>query len=213
MEEVKQKTLIVNAVALRAYELMCIARSMAQLYDVNRDICSRYVHSTSRGHEAIQLAAGFLLTANDFASPYYRDESMLLAIGLSPLELMLQLLAKKDDPFSGGRTYYGHPSLKRKGFPTIPHQSSATGMQAIPATGMAHGLAYLHSQGLLVEKESIVLCSLGDGSVTEGEVAEAFQMAVLKKLPIIYLVQDNDWGISATGREMRTMDAYEYAAF
>ncbi len=212
MEEVKQKTLIVNAVALRAYELMCIARSMAQLYDVNRDICSRYVHSTSRGHEAIQLAAGFLLTANDFASPYYRDESMLLAIGFSPLELMLQLLAKKDDPFSGGRTYYGHPSLKRKGFPTIPHQSSATGMQAIPATGMAHGLAYLHSQGLLVEKESIVLCSLGDGSVTEGEVAEAFQMAVLKKLPIIYLVQDNDWGISATGREMRTMDAYEYAA-
>ncbi len=212
MEEVKQKTLIVNAVALRAYELMCIARSMAQLYDVNRDICSRYVHSTSRGHEAIQLAAGFLLTANDFASPYYRDESMLLAIGFSPLELMLQLLAKKDDPFSGGRTYYGHPSLKRKGFPTIPHQSSATGMQAIPATGMAHGLAYLHSQGLLVEKESIVLCSLGDGSVTEGEVAEAFQMAVLKKLPITYLVQDNDWGISATGREMRTMDAYEYAA-
>jgi len=212
MAELKRKTETVNNIALRAFELMCVARSMAQLYDDNRDICSRYVHSTSRGHEAIQLAAGLLLTASDFASPYYRDESILLAIGLTPLELMLQLLAKKDDPFSGGRTYYGHPSLKRKGFPTIPHQSSATGMQAIPATGMAHGLAYLHSQGLLVEKESIVLCSLGDGSVTEGEVAEAFQMAVLKKLPIIYLVQDNDWGISATGREMRTMDAYEYAA-
>jgi 2-oxoisovalerate dehydrogenase E1 component len=212
MEEVKQKTLKINDVALRAFEFMCIARSMAQLYDDNRDVCSRYVHSTSRGHEAIQLAAGFLLRASDFASPYYRDESMLLAVGITPLELMLQLLAKKDDPFSGGRTYYGHPSLKRKGFPNIPHQSSATGMQAIPATGMAHGLAYLHSQGLLVEKESVVLCSLGDGSVTEGEVAEAFQMAVLKKLPIIYLVQDNDWGISATGSEMRTMDAYEYAA-
>ena len=212
MAELKRKTETVNNIALRAFELMCVARPMAQLYDDNRDICSRYVHSTSRGHEAIQLAAGLLLTASDFASPYYRDESILLAIGLTPLELMLQLLAKKDDPFSGGRTYYGHPSLKRKGFPTIPHQSSATGMQAIPATGMAHGLAYLHSQGLLVEKESIVLCSLGDGSVTEGEVAEAFQMAVLKKLPIIYLVQDNDWGISATGREMRTMDAYEYAA-
>ncbi|NOS56236.1 MAG: tungsten formylmethanofuran dehydrogenase [Cyclobacteriaceae bacterium] len=212
MIEAKQKTLIVNDVALKAFELMCVARSMAQLYDDNRDVCSRYVHSTSRGHEAIQLAAGILLRASDFASPYYRDESMLLAIGITPLELMLQLLAKKDDPFSGGRTYYGHPSLKRKGFPVIPHQSSATGMQAIPATGMAHGLAYLHSQGLLVEKESVVLCSLGDGSVTEGEVAEAFQMAVLKKLPIIYLVQDNDWGISATGSEMRTMDAYEYAA-
>ncbi len=57
-----------------------------------------------------------------------------------------------------------------------------------------------------------MLCSLGDGSVTEGEVSEAFQMAVLKRLPIVYLVQDNEWGISATGKEMRTMDAYEFAA-
>src|SRR6185295_15748668 len=126
---------------------------------------------------------------------------------------MLQLMAKRDDPFSGGRTYYGHPSLKREGFPTIPHQSSATGMQAIPATGMAHGISYLESQGLLKSSDKpVVLCSLGDGSVTEGEVAEAFQMAVLRKLPIIYLVQDNNWGISATGAEMRSMDAYEYAA-
>lgn len=86
-------------------------------------------------------------------------------------------------------------------------------MQAIPATGMAHGISYFESQGLLKDdNKPVVLCSLGDGSVTEGEVAEAFQMAVLKKLPIIYLVQDNDWGISATGKEMRAMDAYEYAA-
>jgi len=197
---------------LKAFELMSTVRHMAQLYDDQKEICSRYVHSTSRGHEAIQLAAGFLLEPYDYACPYYRDESILLGMGIAPFELMLQLLAKRDDPFSGGRTYYGHPSLKREGFPTIPHQSSATGMQAIPATGMAHGLAYLASQGLLKNKESIVLCSLGDGSVTEGEVAEAFQMAVLKKLPIVYLVQDNDWGISATGSEMRTMDAYEYAA-
>ena len=196
---------------LRAYELMCTARAMAELYDEQRDICSRYVHSTSRGHEAIQLAAGLQLQAHDFASVYYRDESILLGIGLEPWELMLQLLAKRDDPFSSGRTYYGHPSLRRAGFPLIPHQSSATGMQAIPATGMAQGLAYLEQQGLRAQKDAIVLCSLGDGSVTEGEVAEAFQMAVLKKLPILYLVQDNDWGISATGKEMRVMDAYEYA--
>jgi 2-oxoisovalerate dehydrogenase E1 component len=63
------------------------------------------VHSTSRGHEAIQIAAGFQLESYDFASPYYRDESMLLAIGLEPFELMLQLMAKRDDPFSGGRSY------------------------------------------------------------------------------------------------------------
>jgi 2-oxoisovalerate dehydrogenase E1 component len=186
---------------------------MSDIYEENKQLCSKYVHSTSRGHEAIQLAAGFQLTANDYAALYYRDDALLLGIGLTPYELMLQLFAKADDPFSGGRLYYGHPSLRRPGFPVIPHQSSATGMQAIPATGMAQAITYLESQQLFdTRKKSMVLCSLGDGSVTEGEVAEAFQMAVLKKLPIIYLVQDNDWGISATGAEMRAMDAYDYAA-
>ncbi len=198
---------------LKAYELMCTAQRMAETYDENKEICSKYVHSTSRGHEAIQLAAGMQLKSHDFASLYYRDESILLGIGMQPYELMMQLMGKEDDPFSGGRTYYGHPSLKRDGFPIIPHQSSATGMQAIPATGMAHGLKYLESQGLLKGKDKpVVLCSLGDGSVTEGEVSEAFQMAVLKQMPIVYLIQDNDWGISATGKEMRAMDAYEFAA-
>lgn len=194
------------------YQLMSQARAMTDIYDVNRQI-TKYVHSTSKGHEAIQMATGMLLKACDFAAPYYRDEAMLLAMGMTPYELMLQLLAKADDPFSGGRTYYAHPSLRRPDMPTMPHQSSATGMQAIPATGMAHGIAYLEGQKLLsgVEKP-VVLCSFGDGSITEGEVAEAFQMAVLHELPIIYLVQDNDWGISATGKEMRAMDAYEYAA-
>ncbi len=210
-EEVKQR--IENETVLKAYELMLTAREMAEVFEKNRDVCSRYVHSTSKGHEAIQLAAGLQLAEEDYASPYYRDQSMLLGMGLSPYELMLQLMAKRDDPFSGGRTYYCHPALKRKGFPIVPHQSSGTGMQAIPATGMAHGISYLESQGLLIKKvKPIVLCSLGDGSVTEGEVAEAFQMAVLKKLPIIYLVQDNDWDISAKGNEMRAMNAYEYAA-
>src|SRR4249920_1654893 len=144
------KTLSIDRkILLKAYELMCVSKRMAETYDENREICSKYVHSTSRGHEAIQLAAGFLLTAYDYASLYYRDESILLGLGLEPYELMLQLMAKRDDPFSGGRSYYGHPALKREGFPTIPHESSATGMQAIPATGMAQGIAYLESQKLL----------------------------------------------------------------
>ncbi|HMS34635.1 MAG TPA: thiamine pyrophosphate-dependent enzyme [Ignavibacteria bacterium] len=198
-------------ILLKAFATMCISKRMAEIYDENRQTC-KYVHSTSRGHEAIQLAVGMQLKECDYLSPYYRDESILLGLGLEPYELMLQLLTKKDDPFSGGRTYYGHPSLKRKGFPKIPHQSSATGMQAIPATGMAHGISYLESTGLLDTLEKpVVVCSLGDGSVTEGEVSEAFQMAVLKKLPIIYLVQDNQWGISAFADEMRAMDAYEFA--
>jgi 2-oxoisovalerate dehydrogenase E1 component len=94
----------------KAYHLMCTAKRMADLYDENRAICSKYVHSTSRGHEAIQLATGLQLKSYDYAATYYRDESILLAIGLQPYELMLQLMAKADDPFSGGRTYYNHPS-------------------------------------------------------------------------------------------------------
>ncbi len=209
----KKKLPLPEKLLKRAYQLMCTARHMADTYEKHKDICSKYVHSTSRGHEAIQLATGFLLKPYDYVAPYYRDESMLLGIGIQPYELMMQLMAKADDPFSGGRTYYSHPSLNRDGFPIIPHQSSATGMQAIPATGMAQGIAYKEQTGIENQKSEkpITVCSLGDGAITEGEVSEAFQMAVLHKLPIIYLIQDNDWGISATGSEMRAMDAYEFA--
>ena len=196
---------------LKAYRLMMTARAMAEIYDANRQIC-KYVHSTSRGHEAIQLATGLLLKPCDFVSPYYRDESMMLGMGYTPYELMLQLLAKGDDPFTGGRAYYNHPNIKREGFPGIIHQSSATGMQVIPTTGIAQGIQYREKEKLSQYPiPPVTICSLGDGSVTEGEVSEAFQFAVLKQLPIIYLVQDNDWGISVSSDEARTMDAYEYA--
>ncbi len=220
----------------RAYLLMHTAAEMAALYEAQKTVAARYVHATARGHEAVQLAAAFLLTEYDYATPYYRDDALLLGLGLRPYELMLQLLAKRDDPFSGGRTYYSHPSLRRPGMPVIPHQSSATGMQAIPATGMAQAIAFLESNEEFRMKNEelasaaaapiphskfqipnsaakpLVLCSIGDGAMTEGEVSEALQMAVLHQLPIVYLVQDNDWGISATGKEMRAMDAYEFAA-
>ncbi|MBX7107984.1 MAG: tungsten formylmethanofuran dehydrogenase [Chitinophagales bacterium] len=191
---------------------MCYVKYMAKTYDEHRQIC-KYVHSTSRGHEAIQLAAGLQLKPYDYLAVYYRDESILLGLGFEPYELMLQLLAKRDDPFSGGREYYSHPSYKDSDKATILHHSSATGMQAIPTTGLAQGVQYLEKKNMLNAQEPpVVICSMGDGSVTEGEVAEAWQFAVLKQLPIIYLVQDNDWSISASSDEMRTMDAYEYAA-
>jgi 2-oxoisovalerate dehydrogenase E1 component len=195
---------------------MSQVKIMAETYEANRAIC-KYVHSTSRGHEAIQLAAAFQLGAQDFVSPYYRDESLLLGLGFKPYELMLQLLAKKDDIFSGGREYYSHPSYRGNDKSTIIHQSSATGMQAIPTTGVAQGIQYLEKiQSALLKKADneiapIVICSLGDASMTEGEVSEALQFAVLKQLPIIYLVQDNSWGISVTAGEARAMNAYEFA--
>ena len=182
---------------------MCASVSMAAKYEENRSVC-KYVHSTSLGHQAIQLAVAFQLRPEDWVSPYYRDESILLGIGMEPVDLMRQLLAKANDPFSGGRSYYSHPSLNDDDKPRIMHQSSATGMQVIPATGAAHGLQMMNKPG-------VVVCSLGDASMTEGEVAEALQVAVLHKLPILYLVQDNGWGISATATESRVMSAVQYA--
>lgn len=192
---------------------MCQAKVMAETYEANRPVC-KYVHSTSRGHEAIQLAAAFQLQPQDYVSPYYRDESLIMGIGFTPYEQMLQLLAKADDIFTGGREYYSHPNYRGADKPTIIHQSSATGMQAIPSTGVAQGIKYKAtlSNNAAAGEEPIVICSLGDASITEGEVSEAFQFAVLQQLPIIYLVQDNNWGISVTAAEARTTNAFEYAA-
>lgn len=196
-----------------AFRYLVTAKSMTEIYEENFKIVSKYVHATSRGHEVIQLALGMQLQPQDYVFPYYRDDSILLAIGMTPYDLMLQLLAKKDDPFSGGRTYYSHPSLNDADKPKIPHQSSATGMQAIPAAGVALGFWYKEGENIPYDfdEKPVVVCSLGDASVTEGEVAEAFQMAVLKKLPILFLVQDNGWDISANAEETRAQDAYEYA--
>ena len=199
---------------LKAWELMCTAKCMSETYNENIQLTSKYVHATSRGHEAAQLALALQLKPQDWVSPYYRDDSILLGIGMKPYDLMLQLFAKRSDPFSGGRTYYCHPSLKDDDKPKIPHQSSATGMQAIPTTGVGMGIQYKELMGLAEDfkgENPVVVCSLGDASITEGEVAEAFQMAVLKQLPMLYFIQDNEWDISASADEIRAGDASHYA--
>ena len=202
-------------ILLKAYRLMCTAKAMADTYEANRPIC-KYVHSTSRGHEAIQLATAFQLLPCDYVSPYYRDESIMLGLDFSPYQLMLQLLAKGEDIFTGGREYYNHPNYRGTDKPTIIHQSSATGMQAIPTTGIAQGIKFLEDTHSPLFRRGaggevpVVICSLGDASVTEGEVSEAFQFAALQQLPIIYLIEDNEWGISVTSGEARTTNAYDF---
>lgn len=206
-QDIDQETL------LKAFALMNTAKAMADIYEENKSVTSKYVHATSRGHEAIQLACAMQLQPQDFVAPYYRDDSILLGIGMTPFDCMLQLMAKRNDPFSGGRTYYSHPSLRDADKPKIPHQSSATGMQVIPTTGVAMGVQYRENQKIVSEDEprSVVICSVGDAAMTEGEVSEALQMAALKQLPIIYLVQDNEWDISANAKETRAQNAAEYA--
>ncbi len=208
----EQKVGVSKEILLKAYRLMSTASSMTELYEANKAVTAKYVHATSRGHEAIQLACALQLRPEDYVSPYYRDDSILLGIGMRPYDCMLQLFAKRDDPFSGGRTYYCHPSLNEPDKPKIPHQSSATGMQAIPTTGVAMGVKLKEIHHLNdPETSPIVVCSIGDAAMTEGEVSEALQMAALKQLPIVYLVQDNEWDISANVAETRAQNAAEFA--
>ncbi len=235
----KISTQIAKKTLLDAFRLLATAKTMTEVYEENFKFVSKYVHATSRGHEAIQLALALQLLPKDWVSPYYRDDAMLLGIGMRPYHLMLQLMAKRDDPFSGGRTYYAHPSLKDPDKPKIIHQSSATGMQIIPTTGVAMGIQYKELMGNEVirgwedrkigkddrgigewgsevasdldKDKPIVVCSLGDAAMTEGEVAEALQMAALKQFPILYLVQDNGWDISANAAETQAQNAAEYA--
>ena len=211
MPTIKKKNLTKTQLK-KAYELMFTAKCLTDKYEKEKKITYKYVHATSRGHEAIQLAVGMQLLPQDYVYPYYRDESMLLGMNITPYELMLQLLGKREDPFSGGRIYYVHPSLRDEHRPKIPFQSSATGMQAIPATGAALGLQYKEQVGLAAKKgkKPVVVCSFGDASITEGEVSEAFQMAALRQLPILYLVEDNGWNISAHEKEFRAQNAAEY---
>jgi len=201
---------------LDAYQMMVTAKTMSDTFEARR-VDIHYGYATSRGHEAIQIATGMQLQSCDWLSAYYRDDSLLLSLGFTPYELMLQLLAKKNDPFSGGRTYYSHPSSKDPGKPSIMHQSSASGMQAIPSTGLAHAIQIAEETGVKKLRKTndgqlpIVVCSMGDGAITEGELSEAFQFAVLKQLPIIYLVQDNGWNIRTKAEDLRNTNAYEFA--
>ena len=208
-----KKTGVNKKILKEAYKLMRTARAMSDLFETNAAVTGKYVHACSRGHEAVQVALGLQLKAQDWVAPYYRDDSILLGIGMQPYDLMLQLLAKKDDPFSGGRTYYSHPSLNRDDMPKIPHQSSATGMQAIPTTGVAMGVQYLEQQNLAEDfgkNKPVVVCSIGDAAMTEGEISEALHMAALKQFPILYFVQDNEWDISAHASEIRANDVSQY---
>ena len=199
---------------LRAYELMCTARAMSDLYEEKSAITAKYVHATSRGHEAVQLAMGMQLQPQDYLSPYYRDDSILLGMGMKPYELMLQLLAKRDDPFSGGRliivTRLCEEMICRRYRIRVRQPVCRQYLQQV----LAMGVQYLEKQNISPYKgkdKPVVVCSLGDAAITEGEVSEAFQMAVLKQFPILYFIQDNEWDISAHAKEFRAMDATEYA--
>lgn len=185
----KNKKILTNAtVLLTWYRLLLTSRKIdekAALY-IRRGMGWSY-HARCTGHEGIQIALGLLFRQKkDFLFPYYRDTATVLAAGLSPYELILNGLSREADVASGGRhmsNHFAKPSIN------IQNVSSCTGNHTLHGVGVARALKYYRDDG-------IAYVSLGDSSMSEGYCYEAINGATREKLPVIFVIQNNGYGIS-----------------
>ena len=139
------------------------------------------------GHEAAQVAFGLQIKHGiDWAFPYYRDMAFMISLGVKPQDIFLHMLAKADDPMSGGRQMPNHWGSKEFNVPT---QSSPTGTQFLQAVGVA--LAN-RKKGI----NSVAYVSSGEGTTSEGEFYEAINWASREKIPVVFLIQNNKYAIS-----------------
>ncbi len=152
------------------------------------------------GHEAIGVAAALHLRPGyDWFHPYYRDRAFCLQIGMTPLDMLLGSVGAQDDPCSGGRQMPSHWSSKAL---HIISQSSPTGTQVLQAVGAADASVYFSVVQEAAELASgfhadeVVYVSMGDGATSEGEFWESLNWACLRKLPVLYMVEDNGYAIS-----------------
>ncbi len=149
-------------------------------------------HAPCAGHDAIQLAIGQVFQAgHDHLFPYYRDMITCLSAGMSAEELILNGLSKANDPSSGGRhmsNHFAKPEIH------IHNVSSCTGNHTQHAAGLARAVKYY-------KKEAVVISSQGESSVSEGYCYESINGASKEKLPVIFVFQDNGYGISVPKRD------------
>jgi 2-oxoisovalerate dehydrogenase E1 component len=193
---------------IRIYRTMYLSRRLddreIQLKRQNKI----FFQISGAGHEAVTASMGLLLRpGTDWLYSYYRDRALCLMLGVTPLDMLLQAVGSKDDPSSGGRqmpSHWGLPHLN------IVNKSSCTGTQFVQAVGAAEATLYYgnHPKALAQAKKAplgqhvrhepdeIVYVSAGDGATSEGEFWESLNAACAKKLPLLYLIEDNGYAIS-----------------
>jgi 2-oxoisovalerate dehydrogenase E1 component len=149
------------------------------------------------GHEALLLGLGRELRPGyDWFFPYYRDRALMLALGVTPEEILLEAVGSADDPASGGRQmscHWGNRALN------IVTQSSPTGSQCLPAVGCAEAARYISRRtlpGCSAHGDELTYVSLGEGATSEGEFWESLNTACTLHLPVLYVVADNGFAIS-----------------
>jgi 2-oxoisovalerate dehydrogenase E1 component len=185
---------------LSAYRLMLLSRKVDDKEIQLKNQSKAYFQISGAGHEAILVAAArHLKPGYDWFFPYYRDRALCLGLGVTPREMFLASVGSVDDPANSGRqmpSHWGHRALN------IPSQSSCTGTQCLHAVGSADARRIYDRVEQIPDREQhyhadeITYVSVGDGATSEGEFWESLSTACVRKLPVLFLVEDNGYAIS-----------------
>ena len=195
------------------YRLACVSRALDDRAITMQRQSRVFFEIAGAGHEALLLAfARHLRPGFDWFFPYYRDQSLVLGLGVTPREILLQAVGSAEDPSSGGRqmpSHFGNVALN------IVTQSSPTGSQCLPAVGCAEAAHYIARRdlpGCRAYGDELTYVSLGEGATSEGEFWESLNTACRLHLPVLYMVEDNGWAISVRASDQAPAPISELVA-